>query len=82
MRKAFDARDIHKLRIAVRASDWDTADIPADVALKFLAICTFEKQRFASLCTTKYNAAGKVEIDRKIGIAAIQRHTLVDAHSF
>ena len=82
MRKAFDARDIHKLRIAVRASDWDTADIPADVALKLFAICTAEQPRFASLCITQYNAAGKDEIDCKSCIAVIQGQTVVDAHSF
>ena len=66
----------------VKAADWDTVDIPVNLAFKWLAICTFEKPRFATLCTTRYTSVGRVELDRKIGIAAIQGHTVVDAHSF
>ena len=49
--------------------------------VKWLAICTFEKPRFATLCITKYSSQGKVEVDRNIGVAAIQGHPVVEAHS-
>ena len=57
-------------------ANWDYVDIPADVGITWLAICTFDKPRCVTLCTTKYNSAGMVEVDRKISGAAIQNHTL------
>ena len=68
--------------VSVTNADSDDVDIPSDVAIEWLSICTFDKPRCATLCTTKHNEAGKVEVDRKIGVAAIQGHTVAEAHSF
>ena len=82
LRKTFDECKIFKLRVSVTNADWDNVDIPPEVAIKWLAICTFDKPRCATLCTTKFNSAGKVEVDRTISFAAIQCHTVVEANSF
>ena len=53
-------------------NDWGDVDIPANIVLQWLSICSFGRPRFATLCTAKCNDEGRVVVDWKIGVAAIQ----------
>ena len=68
----------------VKFKDWDHVRIPMMFAVKWLAICAFERPRIAKLCSTKYETfykgnsdtkSGRIVVDKVIGITAIQGHT-------
>ena len=59
LRRVFDACNILPLRQGVTNAAWHDVDIPINVAIKLLSICSFERPGCASLCTTKYNAEGR-----------------------
>ena len=69
----------------VNRLDWEHAVVPQGYALKWLSVCSFDKPRFAKLCSTKYEVdadnVGQVVVDRVIGITAIQGHTVADSAS-
>ena len=78
----FEACNIFTLRRNVANAGWHDVDIPINFGLQLLSICSFQRPRCATLCTTKYNAERRVVVDRKIGVAAIQGHTIAEASSF
>ena len=68
----------------LRMSDWDYVTVPKPFALKWFAICAFERPRIAKLCSTKYETfykgnsetkSGRIVVDKVLGIIAIQGHT-------
>ena len=68
----------------LKRSDWDYVTIPKSFALKWFAICAFERPRIAKLCSTKYETfyngnsqtqSGRIVVDKVLGIIAIQGHT-------
>ena len=56
---------------------------PIQYALQFISRISFEKPRFAKLCSTKYEVGadnvGRIVIDQVIGITAIQGHTVANS---
>ena len=66
----------------IKQGDCDNATIREDVAIKWFSVCSFDKPRFAILCTTKYTVTdqdgGRVVIYKIISITAIQCHSIDD----
>ena len=69
----------HLLR-NLRMSDWDYVTVPKPFALKWFAICAFERPRIAKLCSTKYDTcykgnsetkSGRIVVDKVLGVSAI-----------
>ena len=81
LRRVFEACNVFTLRQNVINADWHEVDIPINVAIQWLGISFFDRPRFSTLFTTKYNDAGRVVVDRKMGVAAIQGHTIAEAAS-
>ena len=82
LHRIFEACNIFTLRQNVTNADWHDIDTPIDLAIQWLGICSFERPRYATSCITKYNDAGRVVVDRNIGVAALQGHTIAEASSF
>ena len=82
LRADFEACNFYTLRQNVTIAEWYDIDIPIDVAIKWLGICFFDRPRCVTLCATKYNDVGRVVVDRKVGVAAIQGRTVAEASSF
>ena len=82
LRRVFEACNIFTLRQGVTNADWHDFDIPIIVAIQWLSICSVERPRCVTLCTTKCNDAGRVVVDRKVGVAAMQGHSIAEASSF
>ena len=64
--------------------DWDCVTIPVSFAIKWLAICAFDRPRIAQLCSTKYETFRKGDskeefsrlvVDKVIGVTAVQGHS-------
>ena len=64
LRRAFDACRFFNLPRKVNRTDWLTVDIPANIAIKWLAMCSFVTSRFTVLCTTGLTYKGTFEICR------------------
>ena len=57
LRAVLEACNIFTLRQNVTNADWHDIDIPVDVAIQWLGICSFDRLRCATLCINKYNDA-------------------------
>ena len=73
--------DFH-FRQHITNEDFENVDMPINIVLQWFSICSFGKPRFATLCTTNYSDEGRVDVDRKVCVAAIQGHFIAEAIGF
>ena len=81
LRKALYASHIGRLPTIFTRADWFNLDMPVNVAVKWLSICSFGKPRLFLSCITKLSEHGTVEIEKIIGSAAVQGHSVVNTSS-